>query len=387
MAKLLMRRIKEVNMLRSGIIGAGNCGNQVAAKACQQLSIDGVALNTSDQDLEKVRGVDHLISFSLGDKKGAGQSRDDAKAALKTEVQRVLEDKDFKSFVTTQDVIYIVSSTGGGTGSGISPLLAHLVRQMTDNPVVLVGVLPTLEEDRGIQVNTLNYLNELYTVLQEPTYMLYDNNRLINKGSVNMLTEINASIVRDICILSGYHNIATEYASIDDKDMRRIISASGMITIGSALDINEKDLDNESIEEMIVQDVKTNTHCELDYDGAVTFTGVVAKLAPRINDQFNMNIPTIRKFIGEPTITGYKHIAINTEPAIPNDVFFIASGLSPINDRIRKINERVAEIDAAKRNSTGAIALEDSVLDSGMTTERKASGAPDIATSFKMFGA
>lgn len=374
-------------MLRSGIIGTGNCGNQVAAKACHQLNIDGIALNTSDQDLEKVKGVDNLTTFSLGDKKGAGQSRADAKAALKGEVQRVLEDKEFKSFISSQEIIYIVSSTGGGTGSGISPLLSHLIRQMTDVPVILVGVLPTLDEDRGVQINTLNYLKELYSVLQEPTYMLYDNNRLVNKGSVNMMTEINASIVRDICILSGFHNISTEFASIDDRDMKRLVSPPGMITLGSVLDINEKDLDTNSIEELMVQDLKTNTHCELDYDGVVANTGIITKLSPRINANFNMNIPEIHGFIGQPSITGFKHIAINSDSSFPNDVFFIASGLSPVNDRIRKINERVAEIDASRKDSAGAVALENSVLDNGMTADRKVTGTPDIASSFEMFGA
>ena len=59
---------------------------------------------------------------------------------------------------------------------------------------------------------------------------------------------------------------------------------------------------------------------------------------------------SLQKFIGVP-VEEFTHISINTEKALPNNVFFIASGLSPVFDRLTKINERIEEIDAIQNDS------------------------------------
>lgn len=371
-------------MLKVGVIGVGNCGGQIAAKTAELMLIDAIALNTSDQDLEKLNGKKGVITMSLGDKKGAGQNRSAAKEALKSAVQQVLEDKEFKTFIQTKEVLFIVSSTGGGTGSGISPLLYFLISQMTDAIIILVGVLPTLGEDRGIQVNELNYLNELYNTLDDVRYMLYDNNRLASLPATEMMEQINTQVANDIQILSGYYNTATEYASIDDEDGKKLLSPTGMITVASARDITEKDLDTTSIEEMLVQDLKTNSHCELDRDGVVEYTGIILNLSERINRTVNMNTPVIYDFVGEPRKTGFKHIHVNDDEGIPNNAFFIASGLSPVNDRIRKTNERINEIDAKAKDLGKADALKESKLE--VDEAPKARPALDIAAAFERFG-
>lgn len=374
-------------MIKYGIIGIGNCGGQITAKAAKELNVNGIILNTSDQDLEKVKdGGDNIKIYALGDKKGAGQNRQAAKLALKGAIKTVVEDEDFKKFINDLEVIYIVCSTGGGTGSGISPLMYELINKMSNATCILIGVLPTLGEDRGIQVNSLNYLNEIYNSIDGVTYMLYDNNSLSDASSTMMMQKINQNVVNDIQILSGYFNTATQYASIDDKDMRRLISAPGGITVGSVRDITEKDLDTVSIEERMIKDLKTNSHCEFDRDGIVQNTGIIVRLSEKVNETLNMNIPAIHAFIGEPKETGFKHIYINPDSSIPNDAFFIASGMSPINDRIRKINERVAELDAKASEISKATALEDSVLGEQAVSGEKKADNVDISSIFDRFG-
>lgn len=373
-------------MIKYGIIGLGNCGGQITAKAAKELDVNGIVLNTSDQDLEKVKDAgDNVHVFHLGDKQGAGQNRMEAKVALKEAIQVVVEDEDFKKFIKELEVIYIVSSTGGGTGSGIAPIMYDLVNSMSTATCILIGVLPTLEEDRGIQVNSLNYLNEIYNCLEDVRYMIYDNNNFTNLSSVNMMQKINQCVVNDIQILSGYFNTATEYTSMDNRDMLKVISSPGGIIVASVRDISEKDLDTLSIEERIIEDLKTNAHCEFDRDGIVQYTGIIVRLSERINETLNMNIPAIRGFIGEPKGTGFKHIYINTDQSLPNDAFFIASGMSPINDRIVKINERVAELDAKSTERSKATALESSVLGEGSLEEKK-TGNTDISYIFERFG-
>ena len=58
-------------MLKIGVIGIGNCGNQVAKKAMEQLNCDVYALNSSMNDLSTL--PDTIPQFCLGDEKGAGK--------------------------------------------------------------------------------------------------------------------------------------------------------------------------------------------------------------------------------------------------------------------------------------------------------------------------
>ena len=158
-------------MIRLGLIGIGNCGNQVVSLAKETKDIPGIAINTSDKDLENVK---NLTVFKIGSSKGAGKSRDKAKAYVKQMMKQLLSQEKFKSHIDENDVVAVVASTGGGTGSGISVMLTHLLSTMyVDKRFILVHVLPSLKESLAAQQNTIEYLKEMNNF--NATYMSYDN--------------------------------------------------------------------------------------------------------------------------------------------------------------------------------------------------------------------
>ena len=248
-------------MLNVGVVGIGNAGSQVAALAKEKLGVDAIAINSSEKDLQTLPSSIHRIM--IGDTKGAGKERGAAKLFLKESIISIIEDQDNKK-VFKNDVLFIISSTGGGTGSGASILLASVMKEVfPSTKVIVIGILPTLKEALSTQVNTLEYLNELYKTLDDPTYILYDNEKLAKEPSTVMMQKINASIVEDIDVIRGMYNLPTRFSSIDEKDMSNIISTTGRIVIASLRDIKEKDIDNISLEDLIVNEFKTNTHCEI----------------------------------------------------------------------------------------------------------------------------
>ena len=371
-------------MIKYGIIGIGNCGGQIVNLASKEMKIDGIAINTSDQDLSEV-AADTVKTYLIGDKKGAGQSRTRAKKYLKSDIREITESEDFTKFISGLELIYVVSSTGGGTGSGIAPLLYHMISQLVSVPVILIGVLPTIGEDKGVQENTAKYLKELYEVLDGAQYMLFDNNKGVNLSSTSMMSTINESIVHDIRVLSGFYNHSTKYASIDDRDMITMLSTPGRIVVGSIDEIKEKDLDTSCIEDRIIEDLKKNYHCELDRDKICMNTGIITNLSHKLNDSLNMNIPMIHEFTGEPKGTGFKHIGIAEDDSEPNYVYFIASGLSPVNDRIEKVAQRIHELNEARKDLPKASALDAIEFDDEEEEEKKP-GQVNVAEAFKMFG-
>ena len=333
-------------MLKVGIVGIGNTGNQVASLAQDRLKIPVLAINSSEKDLETVPSSvpKKLISSADGLSQGAGKNRALAKSYLKDSIMSFLSSDDVQTFINDLDVLFIVSSTGGGTGSGTAPLMANIIQStFVDVKVILIGVLPVNNEALSAHVNTLEYLNELYSQLTNQTYMLYDNDRLAYLPSYQMMEKVNEEIVSDIDVIRCTYNMTTRFDSIDEQDMMRLISFPGRIVVARLQKIAEKDLDNVSIEDKLIDVIKKNCHVEAQRDKKVTASGIITNLSSAISETFDNHVPKVREFIGDP-IHDFNHIYINEDRKLPNNVFLILSGLTPVNDKIHKISDRVDEI-------------------------------------------
>ena len=333
-------------MLNVSVIGLGNAGSQVAALANEKLGVQVLAINSSEKDLQTIpTTIPHVL---IGDSKGAGKERGAAKKFLKDSVMGIINNPDLNKIFET-DIVFVVSSAGGGTGSGASIMFTNIIQEVYKNTkVITIGILPTLKEALSTQVNAIEYMQELYETLDGCTYMLYDNDKLAKMPSTQMMQTINESIVNDIDVIRGTYQLPTRFSSIDEKDMGNIIMTRGRIAIASLRDIKEKDLDETSIEELFIKEFKTNTHCELQRDKIVHRTGVISNLSDKINEKFDSHIPTVQEFIGAP-VEEFEHIAINSDKHLPNNIFLIAAGLTQVNDRIHKINDRIEEINELQK--------------------------------------
>jgi cell division GTPase FtsZ len=346
----LQERIRRKRtMLTTCIIGIGNCGNQIAALAKKELDVDVIAINTSEDDLATLPEEVREKSYVIGDKEGSGKNRSEAKKFLKDSITSIVADPTFKETLMGKDQIFIISSTGGGTGSGTAPIMSDIVRSAfrnpdgTEKPVILIGVLPKLSEGLSTQTNTKEYLHELFEVLENPTYMLYDNNNYSKETAYVVLQKVNQEVVSDIKVLECFYNSPTPFDSIDGKDMKMVNGTPGRIAVASLLDIKEKDLDEMTIEDALIDKLKKNAHAELQRDGIVTRSACITNLNDKLNGMFDSHISHIKEFVGEP-VEEFLHIAVNENRDYPNNVSLVLAGLSPISDRVDKINDRIDEI-------------------------------------------
>ena len=338
-------------MLNVGVIGLGNTGNQIAALAAEELKIPAMAINSSEKDLETIANKipKILISDTEGSSKGAGKNRALAKTYLKDSILSIISKEDVQKFISELNVLFLVSSTGGGTGSGTALLMANILSSMfVDTHVIIVGILPVMSEALSAHVNSLEYLNELYSNLENQTYMLYDNDSLYNIPSYKMMDTINREVVKDINVLRCTFNYTTKYDSIDEQDMKRLISFPGRIMVTRLEDLKERDLDKSSIEDLLISKIKNTNHVELQRDRKVTATGIIVNLSEQVFSDFDNHIPAVREFIGDPD-HDFNHLAINDDRKMPNNVFLIMSGMSQVNDRIQKISDRIEEIEQKQK--------------------------------------
>ena len=328
-------------MIRLGLIGIGNCGNQVVSLAKETKDIPGIAINTSDKDLENVK---NLTVFKIGSSKGAGKSRDKAKAYVKQMMKQLLSQEKFKSHIDENDVVAVVASTGGGTGSGISVMLTHLLSTMyVDKRFILVHVLPSLKESLAAQQNTIEYLKEMNNF--NATYMSYDNGCKDGLPSNVMMKQMNEEIVEDLSVIRGDYLLSTPFTSIDEEDLTKILEVPGRLVVHRVYDIKEKDIDKVGIEDMLIQKLTDVTYStELHNDNRVMKMGVILNVTEKLSNKIDTNFTEFKNQIGNP-IEGFEHVAI-IEPSmnLKNRAIVISSGLSLPEDRIEKINERIQEI-------------------------------------------
>lgn len=349
-------------MLKVGFIGVGNTGNQIASLCNKELGIPVIAMNSSEKDLdtipEDIKRI--LITDEKGESQGAGKNRTLAKTYLKDSIMGLINDEDVSLFCKSLEVVFICGSTGGGTGSGVTPLLLSTLSQINpDTLFILIGIGPVESEALTAQVNTLEYLKELYNNMPNVHYMLYDNDNFSNMASYKMMEHVNHEVVEDIKVLMGYYNRPTKFDSIDTEDGLRLISAPRRIVVARVEDVKEKDLDQASLEDRLIKVIKSNAHMELQRDQKIMATGLIINLSEQFLDEFNTHIPRVHELIGEP-VNEYLHIAINDDRKQPNSVYLIMTGLSPVNDKIVKVTERVNEIEERQR-----IQEEESALDNG----------------------
>lgn len=352
-------------MLNVKVVGIGNCGNQIALLAHKEAHCDVFAINTAENDLSML--PDDIPKKVIGDAEGTGKSRNAAKKFLKDSIMELIGSEEFTTFMSDAEVVLIVGSLGGGTGSGMAPITYSIIRDMyrskTGDPIVsiLVGVIPRLSEGYSTQVNTLDYAHELFDVLEHPTYMLYDNNNYAKEAAHKTLQMVNQEVVHDIEIMQCKYNIATPYDSIDSRDMKTLLSSPGLISMAGLFGLKEKDIDGTTIENLLIEKIKKSAHVELQRDGIVSRTGLITNLSTNMNETFDAHITEVRKFVGEPT-EEFLHIAVNEGKSLPNNVVLILTGMTKPIDRIDKIRERIEEIEkeqAEKEALVSEVAISD----------------------------
>lgn len=352
-SKKLIKEETTMETKKIAIIGVGNCGSQVAnlAEKLYPTVFDTVYINTSDADLAMV-SPESSLKFKIGEKnevEGSGKNRAKMKEYLMADINTILGNSTLQDLIAEKKYVFIVTSAAGGTGSGAGPVLMEILRQMfPEVNFILVGVLPNLGASLMEQGNALDFLKELYDVLgEDTTYMIYDNETTAELPPTKALEIVNSAIVEDLRILSGIDNYATPYESIDDADMESIISTPGRLLVARInKGITEKSMEDNKIDEMMVKAIKKSNHAETDRNKKVIRWGVITYFTDAVNRLYTASLEGLRDFIGTP-IERFNHNAINDGNENLNFLYLVASGLSPINDRVKKITDRVEELKAA----------------------------------------
>jgi cell division GTPase FtsZ len=359
-----------------GIIGIGNCGSQVAYLAQKRYPtlVDSVYINTSESDLSM---VDDGLKIKIGNNdyvEGSGKNRSKMKEYLQANINKIVNDSKFEEkVIIDKQYVFIVVSTAGGTGSGAGPVFLEIMKSVFVDPhYILIGVLPNSHASLMELGNTLEFLNELYTTLGDGvTYMIYDNESASHKSPTESLEIVNDAIVEDIIVTSGVYCYPTPYDSIDQADLESIITTPGRLLIARIKSgLTQKIFEDVSVDDLIIKGIKQSCHAETDRNKKAVRWGIITYLSKEVNKLYNSSFNKLMEFIGTP-VERFNHHVINEKGDSLNFIHIILSGLSPINDKVKKIKQRIEELQTALAGDEASKYIDENVSYDVMELRKK----------------
>lgn len=249
-----------------GFIAVGQAGGNIG-NLFEKKGYPVLYLNTSKEDLEVTKGK---YKYHILNGEGCNKDRKKAKQLIIEDFENIFREISTKIDV---DLIYVVFASGGGTGSGSSPMLADLL--LNENKKVgLITVLPAKDESIKTQLNAYECFKEIDEIDGLSSCFILDNedhNKMtINNEFVNVFNSF-------VTVPERHKDVK---GNVDRSEIIETLSASGMAMVLSGGS------------DTLLEKFDNNFYAPVESDEVVKY--ITASLAG------NMTIKDIEKKVGVP---------------------------------------------------------------------------------------
>ena len=242
-----------------GVGGGG--GNAVKHMIDQKIEgADFISINTDKQALDNIPSSQKLIlGENITNGMGAGADPEIGRLAA-------LEDRErLKELIKGADMVFIASGMGGGTGTGASPIVAQVAKELGALTVAIVTKPFSLEGKRKMslaQEGINQMVEEVDSLITIPNQKLLE---VLGKGCTMVdgfkaANDVLAGAVRgisDIIIKPGMINV-------DFADVKTVMSEKGIAMMGTgsasgpdrAIDAAEQAMGSKLLEDIDLKDAK-----------------------------------------------------------------------------------------------------------------------------------
>lgn len=316
------------------VVGCGDGGSTIAAEIRKSIpETYAICYNTSSTAVKNLV-VDQTIITQSSD--GSGKVRAYSKDMFKKESYKLLLGKVNTALEERRfDYIIVVSTTDGGTGSGVSPMVSQLLSQNTKVPVILIGVYPNLTEDATAQYNAMMWQSEVSKI--KIPYMIFDNN-IRNKSKTEIHQMVNTRIAEVLKVLTGDYYGSSNITMIDTRDLFMLIKNGGRIVINTEASKMKVD---QSLDDFLIGAINTDYQPVPDNCTAI---GVFVKGPKSLIKNVDTSLTNLKKSFGDPTVQ-YTHL----EESEDIQISIILSGCSEAEDVLYQIRGRYDDIMAAQK--------------------------------------
>jgi len=212
------------------VIGVGGCGGNAIDYMIEKnvMGVDFICANTDLQALQKSQASTIVqIGEMLTQGLGAGSRPDTGKQAAIDDKEKIVE------AIDGADMLFITAGMGGGTGTGATPVIAQIAKELGILTVAVV-TKPFEFEGRRTQVakdgidELVNYVDSLITIPNEKLMgVLGEEVTFVDAfGAANEVLYSAVLGIAEIINNPGMINV-------DFADVRTVMSEMGMAMIGS----------------------------------------------------------------------------------------------------------------------------------------------------------
>jgi cell division GTPase FtsZ len=260
-----------------GVVGLGQAGNKIA-KEFYDRGYPVILINTALQDLKLVEVPERHKLFLDSTLGGAAKDLDLGAGAVE-EYSEAIVDMLKESFEPCEVLVLVVSG-GGGTGSGGAPKMVELMSQL-GKPVMVMYVLPMSSEDTLSKHNAITTLARLADLSKSGainSLFVVDNAKIEcmfpNKSMADFWKCANSAIVEPLHLFNKLSSQPSQYVSLDPMDLGKVLLASGCALYGMTKVDNY--LDNEgAVAEAMINNLE-NGLLASDFDlGEANTAGVI----------------------------------------------------------------------------------------------------------------
>ena len=177
--------------MRVAVIGIGQAGGRIADlltyHSLYGMARDSVpfslAINTARVDLSVLRTIPKKDQILIGESQvrghGVGLVREVA-ATIATDSLPTIMREIVRKNLEYIDAFWLIAGLGGGTGSGSISVIARRLKELYEQPVFVLGVLPTRDEGSVMASNATASLTELHSIVDG--ILIFDNDMWRKEG-------------------------------------------------------------------------------------------------------------------------------------------------------------------------------------------------------------
>jgi len=225
--------------MRFFVVGLGHCGGKIAndfkkiAIGRKGIIVDVCAINTDEGDLETHKQISSNNKLLIGTGKGAAKNWKEGVRAVE-QARTNIHELFTKLLMPDTDVIILTMGEGGGTGSGVAPIVSEIVGEL-GRTCIAIATLPFELESVKAKVNAAFGLDLLYQQEALKAIICIDNDKITAHFPDKLLTEaygkVNELIVGTFLNLIDLAHLPSRADRIDESELASIFNYSGFATL------------------------------------------------------------------------------------------------------------------------------------------------------------
>ncbi len=249
-------RIKPVDTVENitliKVVGVGGSGGNAVNYMIEE-GINGVefiAINTDLQDLKKNRAKKKIqIGEKLTGGRGTGGDPQKGEQAAKESTDKIKEE------LQGAQMVFLTAGMGGGTGTGASPIIAQIAKELGILTVAVVTLPFRWERRDKIAEEGIKRLKEIVnSIIIIPNERLHE----ISGGQLSLINAFNEANRVLYDAVKGISDlvVSTGLINVDFEDVKSVMKEGGVAIMGTGYGEGEnrvKDAIDEAIENPLVE--------------------------------------------------------------------------------------------------------------------------------------